>query len=118
MGLAFSNKASPSVKEGRRSLRFPFVGSNRLAVDVSLDGEERTVGHADNVSVSGIGVVLDRPLELGAGVILRMFNASSLSGCLRPAVVIRITPRDGGSYVVGCRFDHPLQIDQVVELSR
>ena len=107
----------PSVMGGRMYLRFPFLGTNRLVVIVSTD-EEQTVGYAEDLSANGIGIVLDRVLDVGAEVILRLWNTDARYGCLRTGEVIHTRLRPEGSYVVGCQFDHLLQGEQLVALTQ
>ncbi len=73
-------KGVPSFMEGRESLRFPFLGSNRLAVQVTTDEGEQRVGHAEDLSIHGIGIVLDRPLALEMNVLVHLSNSTSGSG--------------------------------------
>ena len=98
-------------------LRFPVSEATHLSVKVSLEAESLDAS-AENLSASGIGLILDRPLDAGTDVILRLWNHVSLHGCLRPAQVIHASPRVEGGYLVGCQFDHPIGEEQVRQLTR
>ncbi len=107
----------PFAIAGRTYLRFPVCDTMHLNVKVAFD-EECLVGSAEDLSASGIGLILDRTVAVGTEVTLRLWNTVSLHGCLRPAQVVHTSPRREGGYLIGCQFDHPIGREHVIALTR
>jgi hypothetical protein len=78
--------------------------------------EEPHLARVDDLSMAGVGLVLDHPLGEGVEVALKMHNRQSGFGCLRVAKIAHATARPEGGYLVGFRFVNPLSEGQVMAL--
>jgi hypothetical protein len=69
---------------------------------------ESVDGWVHNLSSTGIGLNLPRPLEVGTTLIIRL-KGPSLTACIHvPATVAHSTPEVDGSYRVGCALEKNL----------
>jgi hypothetical protein len=66
-----------------------------------------------DVSLGGVGLLLNRPLEPGLTVVVRISGTASGRAYDLPARVVHATKETGGDWVVGCRLDSPLTQDDL-----
>jgi hypothetical protein len=71
---------------------------------------ERLFARVRNISVTGIGLVMSRPLDRGAVLTIEL-KAMQLSGR-----VIHSTRDAAGTWLVGCQFDTKLSEAKLLEL--
>ena len=57
-----------------------------------------------DISLGGIGLFLDRPLEPGAVVALQMSDNAELAAPMFRARVAQVTPLPGDGWIIGCEF--------------
>lgn len=67
-----------------------------------------------NISKTGIGVILPRPLPVGASLTIQM--RSSLGTVDMTAHVIHATRQNQAEWFIGCEFTEPLLDDELDEL--
>jgi c-di-GMP-binding flagellar brake protein YcgR len=102
--------------EHRKFPRFPV----ELAAEVSMRGET-VVASTQNVSLGGVGLVVDREVKEGAEIAVTLFLTQD--GIEDPdetafeakAIVAWTTVQDAGTWIAGVRFDKvsPLQKKQL-----
>ena len=92
----------PAKSERRRTARFECRRSNRwrlFATATSSSGE----GTVQDISVDGISLIVDS--ELQPGLFLDLTLAADDGPSQQTLVrVRRVTPREDGSWIVGCTF--------------
>jgi hypothetical protein len=65
-----------------------------------------------DLSAQGVGLLIARPLEVGATVQLRFTRAGAAPVAV-PARVAYCTGGDDGRWLLGCEFDRPVPADQL-----
>jgi hypothetical protein len=69
-----------------------------------------------NLSETGIGVNLDRSLEAGANVVLRLKGTADFIMLQLSARVVHSTQEVDGSWRIGCEFEKKLTADELETL--
>jgi hypothetical protein len=69
-----------------------------------------------NISVSGVSLVLNRPFEVESSIIVDPIHIRSLAMPSITARVVHATAQPDGSWVVGCAFATPLSLEQLESL--
>ncbi|MFO0966420.1 MAG: PilZ domain-containing protein [Gemmataceae bacterium] len=64
-----------------------------------------------DLSTSGVGLLQDRPLTLGALLFVDLLGLDVPVEHL--ARVVHATPGENGRYLIGCEFDHPLAQEEL-----
>jgi hypothetical protein len=101
----------PQTFERRAFIRY----SRRLDMLWQLlgaEGPDLTSGQVFDLSVTGVGLVVDRPFPLGKVLVLRL--PTSTQGWASHLVrVKRCVAVEGGRFQVGCAFVKPLSVIQL-----
>jgi hypothetical protein len=87
------------------------VGRVYLAEDVEF---QRAWLH--NLSATGIGLLMNKPLEHGLFVTIQLKSTNSNRNYSLPGHAIHSTQQTGGSWLVGCQFVEPLTDEDLDEL--
>jgi hypothetical protein len=105
----------PSVQNHRATVRYrcPPASAGRvyLAEDVEF---QRAWLH--NLSATGIGLLLSKPLEHGLFVTIVLTGAHSNKKYPLPAHAIHATQQASGDWLVGCQFIDPLTDEDLDDL--
>jgi hypothetical protein len=66
-----------------------------------------------DLSLTGVGLLLNRPLELGSWILLELDGLGHDLGLEVSAQVVHATPQHDGNYLIGCAFAHRLSADEL-----
>ena len=106
---------APSGPNQRATVRYrcPPASSGRvyLAEDVEF---QRAWLH--NLSTSGIGLLLTKPLEHGMFLTVVLKSPHSNRKYELPAHAVHSTQQSGGDWLVGCQFVYPLSEEDLDDL--
>jgi hypothetical protein len=98
-------------KRGAKRHRCPLAAP----VEVGLPDGTHEDGWAHDLSETGIGLELGRPLERGTLVLLRL-HAAGPDGLVQLAGRVAHATEAAGGWRVGCAFDRPLTPEQLAAL--
>jgi hypothetical protein len=106
--------APPFVEPARRrAVRYRCYLMN--AARVTAPEEEPRLGWLHNLSVAGVGMLLESPLEAGTLLDINLLTAAGKRLACRGRVT-HATPRADGGWLVGCAFAQPLGEDDLEAL--
>jgi hypothetical protein len=71
-----------------------------------------------DLSASGVGLLVDRAPEPGAVILLQLPARTPEGVHTRRARVAHVTGHPGGDYLVGCRFSTPLTAEELVSVRK
>ncbi len=92
--------------------RCPLATAGRLTLgEEEVPGEEVWVL---NLSTSGVGLLLSRPLEEGRNVVISL--TSTPEKMELAATVVHATQQANGDWIVGCALEQPLSNDVLDQL--
>jgi hypothetical protein len=98
----------------RRSGKRLVPGQKTLCV-LQLPGEEaRIVGAVQNLSVRGVGILVDRPVPLGTQPHALLINASHTFAVAVDLKIVRLFRVTGGQYFLGAPFYRELSHEEFV----
>lgn len=80
------------------------------------EGEEPLQAWAHNLSVTGVGLNLDRPLDAGTMITIRLRGGVSHPPLVVPARVMHATQEMDGTWRIGCEFERELDPDELETL--
>jgi hypothetical protein len=107
--------AGPAVQvERRAAVR---IASSQKASCALGRESPRAWGKVRDISVLGIGLLMDREIKPGTRVIIEISNQSGMAPTRLLARVVRCQRESGESWVVGCQFDTSLQEEDLQELT-
>ncbi len=75
----------------------------------ATDDLESQPAEIDNISASGIKVILHRSYEVGTFLVVRLTTMNGSLERILMTRVIRVAPEAAGKYSLGCAFLTPLQ---------
>jgi hypothetical protein len=115
LGAFGASRVKAPSGDKRNFVRFPCsVKATYERVD---DPENSNVeAEVDNVSATGIGLLLDRPLELGSLLNLHLRNPSRTETRTILACVVHVSTRPGGKCLLGCNFIRELDTNDLKAL--
>lgn len=98
-----ASRVKAPADDKRAFVRFP---CSVKATYERTDGPEGVLcpAEVDNVSATGIGLLLDRPLELGSLLNLQLRHTDRDETRTILACVVHVTTRPGGQSLLGCNF--------------
>ncbi len=105
----------PPGRERRASVRYTIPGAAEWFIHV-LVGEETCTAAVRDISIGGIGFLINRQLEPGNLIRVELTNASQLFSDLRQARVAHVLPQVEGNFLTGCQFAEPLTYEQIYAL--
>jgi hypothetical protein len=110
-----ATKEKAPAEDSRTFVRFPcnVKATYERANDPASQSSDAEV---DNVSATGIGLLLDRPLELGSLLHLHLRNATRSDTRTILACIVHVTKRPGGKHLLGCNFIRELGEDEIKAL--
>jgi hypothetical protein len=100
---------SPST-ERRIAIRQPAVGT---VCRLDADGEDRSTGLVWNISVSGVSMLVPKPLEPGSGVRGVLETIRGRHPLPVDMRVVHVKQLETGDYWMGAHFDRPLTRDEM-----
>jgi c-di-GMP-binding flagellar brake protein YcgR len=110
-----AERVRPATAEQRSWVRFPcdLEASYRL-VRVT----ERNMTHAKvvDISASGVGLVVQRPIDAGSLLSIVLLAPKGKSSLKMLACVVRVTERPGDELLLGCNFIRELNDRELVAL--
>jgi hypothetical protein len=77
------------------------------------DAYESLIGWLTDLSVSGVGLLLARPIDLGTTVHLELESPARTGSLRLEARVVRLTPQRDGDWIAGCEFARQLSEDEL-----
>jgi hypothetical protein len=101
-----------SVLDRREAPRRPC----RLPTLVGGDANAGDAATVKDVSAKGVGLVLDRPLKLGAVVVIQLQSASLRLSRPMPVRVLHARQQEDGRWLHGCVFLRQLREEDLEEL--
>lgn len=100
----------------RRSVRRG-AGASFGTVDLTVEAlAPHFYATVQDISVQGIGLVVNRPVETGAKVTIRWQDSSRRPLSPLPAQVRAVTGLSDGTWLLGCAFSRLLTVDDVLGL--
>ena len=69
-----------------------------------------------DLSATGIGLILSKPLDIGLFVNIQLKSPNSNKAYNIPAHVVHSTMQSGGDWIIGCEFVNRLTNDEVDDL--
>jgi hypothetical protein len=97
------------------SARYPTDEQTGCCLFTAPDVEVRVL-ELCNISQTGIGLVLDTPLEMGALACVELTNRESLLRCTRLMKLRHVQQLPSGGVATGWEFSAPLTYDQLQAL--
>jgi len=98
-----ASRMKAPAEDKRAFVRFPC--NVKATYERTDDPEEKQVSaEVDNVSATGIGLLLNHPLELGSLLNLHLCHAERDQTRTILACVVHVTTRPGGKCLLGCNF--------------
>lgn len=91
------------LSERRTQARLPFVDPGSLSVLTAL-GQDLWRAPVRNISIGGIGMVLDRRVDPGTLLAIELLNQAQQFWHLKLLRVIHATPQDGKNWLIGSAF--------------
>jgi hypothetical protein len=104
--------APPPSANRRANVRYHCAPATRGRLRLPPSEELQNAWVLD-VSLAGVGLLLNRPLEPGLSVVIRVGATAGARVFDLAARVIHATKEIGGDWVVGCRLDTPLTRDDL-----
>jgi hypothetical protein len=103
LGSFGASRVKAPAEDSRSFVRFPCnVKATYERVDDS--GNETADAEVENVSATGIGLLLDRKLELGSLLNLHLRNPARTETRTILACIVHVTQRPDGKCLHGCNF--------------
>jgi hypothetical protein len=102
-----SDDPALEVETRRLSERHPDPAHRFVSV-IGWPGGPTRSGQVNDVSASGIGLLMSQRLPVGALVLIELDGLAQGTPGLHPAWVVHATRRDDDTWLVGCRFVHRL----------
>jgi hypothetical protein len=106
---------APVLKDRRGSRRYR-CGPAMLVLLHENDTNLKMDAWAWDLSETGIGLTLPYPLDQGVAIVLKLRCRPPCGTVTVPARVAHATPRDDGTWRIGCSFDHRLNADRLEEM--
>ena len=103
-------RGHPFYREQRAATRYACPPATLVLVCLT-DTDKHVEGWAQELSQTGIGLELARPLAVGSAAVVRMHARKPLGTLMLPARVKHATLLVDGSWRVGCALDRPLDRD-------
>src|SRR5437773_9359202 len=99
----------------RQAERFPVTSGTSCEFAAPL-GEDLGPTRIKNVSTSGIGLLVSRPVQPGSMLTVAVLNKSKGFNKILLVQVAHVTPGAGGTYLVGGTFVTPLTYQELTSL--
>lgn len=110
-----ASRVKAPAEDKRSFVRFPC--NVKATYERTEDPADTTASaEVDNVSATGIGLLLDRPLELGSLLNVHLRHAERDDTRTILACVVHVTTRPGGKCLLGCNFIRELADDDMKAL--
>jgi hypothetical protein len=122
MGMIPSEKeftivlSRPPLAKDRRGARRYRCGPAMLVLLHENKTNMKMDAWAWDLSETGIGLILPYPLDPGAAIVLKLRCRPPCGTVTVPARVAHATPRDDGTWRIGCSFDQRLDADRLEEM--
>ena len=110
---ALKERASPSDK--RIWKRFPTQGTACIQL-VPADDEPAFTGRISNISPSGVGLIVDHPIEPGTALRLELQRADDAKSVMILACAVYLGEQTQEGWVIGCTFIHELTSQDLTAL--
>jgi hypothetical protein len=106
----------PPLLKDRRGARRYRCGPAMLVLLHETETNLKTDAWAWDLSETGIGLTLPYPVDPGAAIILRLRCRPPCGTVTVAARVTHATPRDDGTWRIGCAFDKRLDANRLEEM--
>jgi hypothetical protein len=103
--------------ERRAYVRFPCDREITCQTLAGLRGDqEKWLANVRDISVGGVGFVIDRRFEKGTALVIELADQASASSRILLARVARVNAHGLGTWFVGCTFTNKLTDDELQAL--
>jgi PilZ domain len=113
--FGLQRQKSPGPGDGRSWVRF-VCNVQAVCDTVPANGRAPESVQVLNLSPSGVGLAVPRPIETGSMLSLELKSASGRHACTMLACVVHASGRDAGPWTVGCNFIRELTEQEMESL--
>ncbi|MCS6852681.1 MAG: PilZ domain-containing protein [Gemmataceae bacterium] len=109
-------KANPPPPERRAATRYLYNPNATCLLTATIDDDPWLV-RVRNISLTGISLLTDRPVEAGRVVNLELRNPLRHLACRVPTQVLYVVEHPSGDWILGCKFVTELTPEQLRALT-